>query len=78
MLLFAILFLSLFDGATAGEAKGKGTRAGRLEVMTQNLYVGANLLKIRDPSQPIPVRAADIFSDIQLTDFAQRAGTAIY
>lgn len=72
-ILFTIFSLCLCGAAIAGEARGKGGHAGRLEVMTQNLYVGADLFKILDPSQPIPVRAAEIFSDIQVTDFAQRA-----
>jgi hypothetical protein len=59
--------------AMAGQANGKDGQAGRLKVMTQNLYVGANLFKILNPGQPLPVNAAEIFSDIQVTDFAQRA-----
>jgi len=73
LMLLPILFLCLSGDAIAGQAKGKGSQAGRLEVMTQNLYVGADLFKILDPSQPIPARVAEIFSDIQVTDFAQRA-----
>lgn len=57
----------------AGEAKGKEARAGRLEVMTQNLYVGANLFKILNPDKSIPENAAEIFGDILATDFWQRA-----
>jgi hypothetical protein len=72
-MLVTFLSLCLSGAALAGAAKGKGGRAGRLEVMTQNLYVGADLFKILNPAQPIPVRAAEIFSDIQVTDFAQRA-----
>ena len=71
--LFTFLSICLCGAAIAGEARGKGGHAGRLEVMTQNLYVGADLFKILDPSQSIPVRVAEIFSDIQVTDFAQRA-----
>lgn len=73
LMLFSLLLLCLSGAAFAGEARGKGGQAGRLEVMTQNLYVGADLFKILVPGQPIPVRAAQIFSDIQVTDFAQRA-----
>jgi len=71
--LFTFLLLCLTGAALAGQAKGKGGHAGRLEVMTQNLYVGASVFKILDPSKPLPVRAAEIFGDIQVTDFAQRA-----
>lgn len=44
-----------------------------IEILTQNLYVGSNLFQILDPSNPVPVTAAKIFSDIQMTDFHQRA-----
>jgi len=71
--LFAFLLLCLSAAAIAGEGKGQGGQAGRLEVMTQNLYVGADLFKILNPAQPIYVNAAEIFGDIQVTDFAQRA-----
>jgi hypothetical protein len=69
----SLLLLATCQGALAGEAKGKGGQAGRLKVMTQNLYVGANLFKILNPDQPLPVNAAEIFGDILVTDFAQRA-----
>ena len=59
--------------AIAGEAQGKGAHAGRLKVMSQNIYVGANLFKILNPEQSVPENAAEIFADIQATDFRQRA-----
>jgi endonuclease/exonuclease/phosphatase family metal-dependent hydrolase len=59
--------------ALAGEAKGKEGRAGHLKVMTQNLYVGANLFKILNPENSVPENAAEIFGDILETDFWQRA-----
>ncbi|MEJ2475611.1 MAG: hypothetical protein P8Y74_17250 [Desulfobacterales bacterium] len=72
--IFAILFLMVTcQGVFAGESKGKEGQAGRLKVMTQNVYVGANLFKILNPEQPVPINAAEIFGDIQVTDFAQRA-----
>ena len=71
--LASFLALVLSQVAVAGEAPGKGGRAGHLKVMTQNLYVGADLFKILNPDQPVPVNAAEIFSDIQMTDFMQRA-----
>ena len=72
--IFAILFLmGTCQGVFAGESKGKEGQAGRLKVMTQNVYVGANLFKILNPEQPVPINAAEIFGDIQVTDFAQRA-----
>jgi len=71
--LAAVLLAACCQTALAGEAKGKDGVAGRLKVMTQNVYVGANLFKILNPEQELPVNAAEIFGDIQVTDFAQRA-----
>lgn len=77
--LFSLTLACLFwltsawaTAAFAGEAKGKDGRAGRLEVMTQNLYVGADLFKIVVNPNPIAA-ATEIFGDIQSTDFWQRA-----
>ena len=67
-----LLFLCLSQATLAGE--GKGGQSGRLGVMTQNLYVGANLFQILDGApEDVPLNAAKIFGDIQLTDFQQRA-----
>ena len=67
-----LLFLCLSQATLAGE--GKGGQSGRLSVMTQNLYVGANLFQILEGApQDVPFNAAKIFGDIQLTDFQQRA-----
>ena len=69
-----LLFVAFSQGALAGEAKGKDGHAGHLKVMTQNLYVGANLFKILDGApEDVPLNAAEIFGDIQATDFRQRA-----
>lgn len=69
------LLIVAFSQATyAGEAKGKDGFAGHLKVMTQNLYVGANLFKILGGTpEDVPLNAAEIFGDIQVTDFRQRA-----
>jgi hypothetical protein len=73
-ILGTLLCLSLSQAALAGEAKGKDGQAGRLKVMTQNLYVGANLFKILNGAPgDVPFNAAEIFGDIQATDFWQRA-----
>ncbi len=69
-----ILLLTLCLSQAAVAEKGKGGHAGRLKVMTQNLYVGANLFKILSGTpEQVPFTAAEIFSDIQVTDFQQRA-----
>lgn len=72
-----LLFVAFSQGALAGEGKGKDGHAGHLKVMTQNLYVGANLFKILGDEdtgpEDVPLIAAEIFGDIQATDFRQRA-----
>jgi endonuclease/exonuclease/phosphatase family metal-dependent hydrolase len=71
--LCTLLFALFSQPALADKAAGKDGRAGHLKVMTQNLYVGANLFKILDETRPVPEIAAEIFGDIQATDFRQRA-----
>ncbi len=46
-----------------------------IKVMTQNLYIGANIFKLLDATtaQEVPFVAAEVFGDIQATDFYQRA-----
>ncbi len=44
----------------------------KIKVLTQNLYVGSNLFQILDDTNPVPVVAAQIFSDVQMTDFHSR------
>lgn len=73
IILFAALILGVPSIAAADEDFGQKKTTGNLKVMTQNLYVGANLFKILDPTKPVPVNAAEIFGDIQTTDFWQRA-----
>jgi endonuclease/exonuclease/phosphatase family metal-dependent hydrolase len=69
-----LLFVAFSQGALADEEKGKDSYAGHLKVMTQNLYVGADLFKILNGApEDVPLNAAEIFSDIQATDFHQRA-----
>lgn len=67
-----LIFLCLSQASLAGE--GKRGQSGRLSVMTQNLYVGSNLFQILNGApEEVPLNAAKIFGDIQLTDFQQRA-----
>lgn len=73
ILLFAALVVSAPSIGLAGEHSRQQSLTGNLKVMTQNLYVGANLFKILNPENPVPVNAAAIFGDIQATDFWQRA-----
>jgi hypothetical protein len=73
IILSTLLFAAFSQPAFADTAAGKDGHAGHLKVMTQNLYVGANLFKILDETRPVPEIAAEIFADIQTTDFRQRA-----
>ncbi|MEJ2331124.1 MAG: hypothetical protein P8Z33_15210, partial [Gammaproteobacteria bacterium] len=66
-------FASLSSPALADAAPGEDGQAGHLKVMTQNLYVGANLFKVLDETRPVPEIAAEIFGDIQATNFHERA-----
>ena len=67
-----LLVFCLSASALAGQ--GKDSYSGRINVMTQNLYVGANLFQILEGTpEDIPFNAAMIFGDIQITDFQQRA-----
>ena len=60
--------------AIGDEAPGKDGVAGHLKVMTQNLYVGGDLFKILEGEpEEVPLRAAEIFGEVQATDFHQRA-----
>ena len=61
-ILAALILAACWQTALAGQAKGKDGQAGRLKVMTQNVYVGANLFKILNPEQSIPINAAEIFA----------------
>jgi hypothetical protein len=69
-----LLFAAFSQSAFADTTTKKNGYAGHLKVMTQNLYVGANLFKILDGTPAdVPFNAAEIFGDIQATDFHQRA-----
>jgi hypothetical protein len=63
----------LMSVASVVPAETKDGHAGRLVAMTQNIYVGADLFKILNPANTVPENAAEIFGDIQTTDFRQRA-----
>jgi hypothetical protein len=44
----------------------------KVKVLSQNLYVGSDLFQILDDTKPVPLVAAQIFSDVQMTDFFSR------
>ncbi|HSG80656.1 MAG TPA: endonuclease/exonuclease/phosphatase family protein, partial [Gemmatimonadota bacterium] len=47
--------------------------AGRITVMTQNLYVGAPIEAVFDPLIPFPVAAWQLWQHVKATDFEERA-----
>ena len=68
------LLISFAQPGLTDESGARDEFAGHLKVMTQNLYVGANLFKILDGApEDVPFTAAEIFGDTQTTDFYQRA-----
>lgn len=71
--LCVLLFAAISQPAFADAAPDTDGYAGHIKVMTQNLYVGANLFKLLDETRPVPETAAEIFGDVQATDFRQRA-----
>ncbi len=73
IILCSLLFVGFSQTVFADGATGQDGFTGNLKVMTYNLYVGADLFKILDTSQSVPENAAEIFGDIQVTDFLQRA-----
>ena len=72
--LVAIGCLVAWVGAAQAE-DGRSFRAGKVNAMTQNLYVGANLFKILEAQEPgdIPGKVTEIVLDVQATDFRDRA-----
>ena len=62
-------------GSTLIEARGNVPGpAGQLSVMTQNVYVGADVDRIlTNPPEQIPVVAAELFQQLQVTNFPERA-----
>jgi hypothetical protein len=73
-ILCAFLFAGFSQAALADEGIGQDGVAGHLKVMTQNLYVGADLFQIIDGEpDEVPFIAAQIFSDVQATNFWERA-----
>ena len=53
--LLAALILSASPVAMADGHFGEHTINGNLKVMTQNLYVGADLFKVLNPARPSPI-----------------------
>lgn len=73
LILAAMCLLLFTTAASAGEKRG--FRAGQANVMTQNIYVGADLFKILEAQTPeqVPGKVTEIFLDILATDFTDRA-----
>ncbi len=72
--LLLLATLGLMANVALAASDGKGTDVYKLEVMTQNLYVGADVFRIFEgapcgPSQSV----AEIFATVQATNFPERA-----
>lgn len=76
VLAVVVLAVSLASAAAAADrGAGPEQRAGRLDVMTRNLYVGADIFRIFDAETPedVPVVVAGILQTVFETDFPARA-----
>lgn len=66
--------LSLHAGNALAGPGGKGTDVYKLEAMTQNLYVGADIFRVFDGAPCGPMQAVyEIFETVQATNFPERA-----
>jgi len=73
LMVTGVCLVMFATAAAAGEQRG--FRAGQANVMTQNIYVGADLFKILEAQTPaeVPGKVTEIFQDILATDFPDRA-----
>ncbi len=65
------------DGSSADVARSPGAHAARAGFVTRNLFLGAAIEPLLDPSLPdaqIPAVAAEAWQQVLATDFAERAG----
>lgn len=72
--LAAALLLSFLIVFPACDGDGDDGTAADVTVMTYNLYLGADLFNLIDiPANQVPLVAAQLFANVQATDFAARA-----
>ena len=70
---FFFVFLLLFVGC-GDDSTGPGPDPGPLSVVSWNIYLGADLNPVlTSPPAEIPLRAAEVWQQIQQTDFPGRA-----
>ena len=72
----ALAAVACFTLQAPALADPAGLRAGQVDVMTRNIYVGADIFAIVEAQSPeqIPPVVTAIIRDIQSTDFGERAG----
>ncbi|MGD2114043.1 MAG: endonuclease/exonuclease/phosphatase family protein [Acidobacteriota bacterium] len=72
--LAALVWSSFVPPAAAGPPAG-ADRSGRIEVMTRNLYVGADIFRVFDATTPdeLPIVVAGILQTVFDTDFPARS-----
>jgi len=73
--IFLIIFFSCSSSIAFADKVHKNYRQAQISVMTQNLYVGADLLRIVNVSSPqeIPFAAAQTLAVVKDTNFTERA-----
>jgi endonuclease/exonuclease/phosphatase family metal-dependent hydrolase len=70
----AAAILLILSGSALAEKGGRGADVHKLEVMTQNLYVGADVFRVFEGAPCGPMQAIyEIFGTVQQTDFPTRA-----
>jgi len=71
---FLLSALSLFAGNALAGPDSKGTDVYKLKIMTQNLYVGADVFRIFEGAPCGPLQSVyQIFETVQATNFPERA-----
>lgn len=72
--LFALALLAATLAACDDDGLTGNGEAGEFTVMTRNIYVGTDIdILMMTPAQDIPVVVAQLWGEIQATDFADRA-----
>jgi hypothetical protein len=72
--IFLSLLLAVSLTPSAAIAENDGTEVAKLEIMTQNLYVGADLFRLFEPAPCGPAQNVfGIFETVKATNFPERA-----
>ena len=71
----ALLMVPLTATIASADSQGRPNGVGPVRAMTYNLYVGADIFRVADPTdpRPIPVIVAEIMQIVMATDFPERS-----